>query len=50
MKTPLLVKAADALLNDSKFESLRHEMVSFRNENPWVEDSALFYCLAELQV
>lgn len=50
LKTPLLVKAADALLNKSKFESMRGELHNFREENSWVEDSALFYCLAELQV
>lgn len=50
LKTPLLVKAADTLLNKSKFESMRRELHSFREENGWVEDSALFYCLAELQV
>lgn len=44
-KDPLLKKAADNLLNGSKFSSLRKEMDAFRSENPWVEDSALFYCL-----
>lgn len=49
-KAPLLQKAADKLLNDSKFSSLRREMDAFRAENPWVEDSALFFCLIEYQV
>ena len=49
-KAPLLKKAADKLLNDSKFSSLRREMDAFRAENPWVEDSALFFCLIEYQV
>ena len=49
-KAPLLRKAADRLLNESKFSSLRREMDAFRAENPWVEDSALFFCLIEYQV
>ncbi len=49
-KAPLLRKAADKLLNESKFSSLRREMDAFRAENPWVEDSALFFCLIEYQV
>ena len=49
-KAPLLRKAADKLLNESKFGSLRREMDAFRAENPWVEDSALFFCLIEYQV
>ncbi|KAL0030183.1 hypothetical protein WJX77_001948 [Trebouxia sp. C0004] len=48
-KAPLLRKAADKLLNESKFSSLRREMDAFRAENPWVEDSALFFCLIEYQ-
>ena len=49
-KKPLLKKAADRLLYDSKFQSLRAEMDGFRQENPWVEDSALFFCLIKFQV
>ncbi len=49
-KAPLLRKAADKLLNESKFSSLRREMDAFRAKNPWVEDSALFFCLIEYQV
>ena len=49
-KKPLLKKAADRLLNDSNFKSLRKEMDGFRQENPWVEDSALFFCLIKFQV
>jgi len=49
-RAPLLRKAADKLLNESKFSSLRREMDAFRAENPWVEDSALFFCLIEYQV
>lgn len=48
-KKPLLKKAADRLLNDSKFKSLRREMDAFRQENSWVEDSALFFCLIKFQ-
>ena len=50
LKEPLLKKAADKLLKDSKFSSLRREMDNFRTENAWVEDSALFYCLITFQV
>ena len=49
-RIPLLKKAADRLLEESKFSGLRKEMDSFRSENPWVEDSALFFCLIKLQV
>ena len=49
-RVPLLKKAADRLLEGSKFSSLRQEMDSFRSQNPWVEDSALFFCLIKLQV
>lgn len=49
-RVPLLKKAADRLLEKSKFSSLRQEMDSFRSQNPWVEDSALFFCLIKLQV
>ncbi len=49
MKVPLLKKAADALRMGPKFESLRSEAAAFRAANPWVEDSALFYCLANFE-
>ncbi|KAK9824025.1 hypothetical protein WJX72_007052 [[Myrmecia] bisecta] len=48
VKQPLLDKAADRLLNESRFGQLRGEMDGFRGQTPWVEDSALFYCLAQL--
>lgn len=49
VKVPLLEKAADALRTDPKFEGLRAEAAEFRSANPWVEDSALFYCLANFE-
>lgn len=49
-KAPVLKKAADNLLNVPKFSGLRREMDAFRSENPWVEDSALFFCLITFQV
>jgi hypothetical protein len=49
VKVPLLKKAADALRMGPKFESLRSEAAAFRAANPWVEDSALFYCLANFE-
>lgn len=49
-RAPLLEKAADKLLDPkSKFGSLRQEMTAFRSANPWVEDSALFFCLITFQ-
>lgn len=50
IKEPLLKKAADRLLNDSKHKQLKAGMDAFRQENPWVEDSALFHCLANFEV
>lgn len=47
-REPLLVKVADRLLGDSKHGELRKQMDAFRTENAWVEDSALFFCLANL--
>lgn len=41
-KFPLLSKAADRLLNDSKFSALRKEMAAWRKAHAWVEDSAVF--------
>ena len=49
VKVPLLEKAADALRTDPRFEWLRSEAAAFRAANPWVEDSALFYCLANFE-
>ena len=49
-RTPILKKAADALRTDSKHGTLRREMDEFRSANPWVEDSALFFCLIKFQV
>ncbi|KAL3141911.1 4-alpha-glucanotransferase dpe1, chloroplastic/amyloplastic [Trebouxia sp. C0010 RCD-2024] len=48
-RIPLLKKAADRLLEEAKFSGLCREMDSFRSQNPWVEDSALFFCLIKLQ-
>ena len=45
MKTPILVKAADKLLAGGKFKGLLNEMKQFAKENPWCEESALFYSL-----
>mmetsp|Transcript_7732 Transcript_7732/g.15546 ORF Transcript_7732/g.15546 Transcript_7732/m.15546 type:complete len:588 (-) Transcript_7732:630-2393(-) len=47
IKTPLLVKAAMALLDKPEFEGLRSACDSFRAKNPWVEESALFHALCE---
>jgi 4-alpha-glucanotransferase len=49
VKEPLLKKAADSLLNDSKHKNLKAGMEAFRQQNPWVEDSALFHCLANFE-
>ena len=46
VKEPILKKATQRLLADAKFASLRQELDAFRSSNSWVEDSALFYCLA----
>ena len=45
-KTPILNKATRRLLTDSKFSALKGELDEWRKEHDWVEDSALFYCLA----
>lgn len=45
VKTPILVKAADALLAGGQFSNLLAEMHQFAKENAWCEDSALFYSL-----
>ena len=44
-KTPLLDKAADALLALDKGHQLQQELAHFQQENPWVKDSALFHAL-----
>ena len=46
MKTPILEKAADKLRKDASFKELRAGADAFRQQNPWVEDSALFYALS----
>lgn len=46
VKTPLLQKAARALLSGPRFQALRDlGFRRWRRANPWVEDSALFDCL-----
>lgn len=45
LKTPLIRKAAEAILAGDKFDDLRQQMSSFRKANPWIEESALFDCL-----
>jgi hypothetical protein len=42
LQLPLLDKAALRLLQGKEFEGLRAEMNAFREENSWVESSALF--------
>ena len=42
LQLPLLDKAALRLLQGEEFEGLRAEMNAFREENGWVESSALF--------
>ncbi len=49
MKGPLLKKAADRLRLDAKFGNLREQALGFRQLNPWVEDSALFYALSHYE-
>ena len=44
-RTPILVKAADKLLSDATLKGLLLEMQTFARENPWCEDSAVFYSL-----
>ena len=46
VKTPILAKAADRIRTDSSFRELRAGAEAFRQQNPWVEDSALFYALS----
>ena len=46
VKTPILEKAADRIRTDSSFRELRAGAEAFRQQNPWVEDSALFYALS----
>lgn len=45
LKRPLLAKAAKKLLSDKKFADLRLLMEVFKENNPWVLESALFDCL-----
>lgn len=45
LKRPLLAKAAKKLLSDKKFAELRFQMEQFKEDNPWVLESALFDCL-----
>jgi 4-alpha-glucanotransferase len=45
LKKPLLKKAARRLLAEPQFAVLREEMATFKSENPWVLESALFDCL-----
>uniref|UniRef100_A0A1D2ABW5 4-alpha-glucanotransferase n=2 Tax=Auxenochlorella protothecoides TaxID=3075 RepID=A0A1D2ABW5_AUXPR len=48
-KMPLLEKAAAVLLADpARFADLHTEMAAFRQENAWVEQSALFSALTEV--
>ena len=49
MKTPLLKKAADRLRLQPDFASLREQAAGFRQQNSWVEDSALFYALSHYE-
>ena len=46
VKTPILEKAADRIRTDSSFRELRAGAEAFRQQNSWVEDSALFYALS----
>lgn len=49
MKQELLRKAADRLRQGGKFQQIREEAAEFRQQNPWVEDSALFYALSHCE-
>lgn len=49
MKEPLLKKAADRLREGSSVQELREQAAGFRQLNPWVEDSALFYALSHYE-
>jgi 4-alpha-glucanotransferase len=42
VKMPLLQKAARRMLGDGKFAGLQQGMAAYRQQNPWVEESALF--------
>lgn len=46
MKTPILNKATRRLLTDPNFSDLKKELRTWRREHSWVDESALFYCLA----
>lgn len=48
-KMPLLRKAAERLLGQPEFGGLKSEMEAWRKRNQWVEESALFYALANLE-
>lgn len=39
---PILKLAAQRILYDQRFNHFKEEMETFRKENPWIEDSALF--------
>ena len=45
LKSPLIHKAAETLLDSGSFESMRKHLADFRERNAWVEESALFDCL-----
>lgn len=45
LKRPLLTKAAKTLLAEKDFAELRFHMEQFKEDNPWVLESALFDCL-----
>lgn len=49
VKEKLLRKAADRLRQGDKFQQMREEAADFRQQNPWVEDSALFYALSHYE-
>jgi 4-alpha-glucanotransferase len=45
LKRPLLTKAAKKLLSDENCADLRFQLEQFKEDNPWVLESALFDCL-----
>jgi 4-alpha-glucanotransferase len=47
LKTPLIRKAAEAMLSGAQFSDLQKLMSSFRKANAWIEESALFDCLCK---
>lgn len=49
VKQKLLRKAADRLRLQDNFKKQREEAAGFRQSNPWVEDSALFYALSHYE-